>query len=61
MDHWVELADVYVPLRVIANGEGAEMQLTLFRLPGMTSDKFEEDAEWVRRDLDALKSLAGRM
>lgn len=62
MDHWVELADgktVYVPLRVIANGEGAEVQLTLFRQPGMSADRFEEDAEWVRRDLEALKALAG--
>ncbi len=61
MDHRVELADgqtVYVPLRVIANGEGAEVQLTLFRRPGMTADKFEQDAEWVRRDLEALKMLA---
>lgn len=60
MDHWVELADgqaVYVPLRVIANGEGAEVQLTLFRQPGMTSARFEEDAAWVRRDLEALKVL----
>ena len=58
MDHWVELADgktVYVPVRVIANCEGAEVQLTLFRQPGMTADKFEGDAEWVRRDLEALK------
>jgi hypothetical protein len=64
MDHWVELADrqeVYVPLRVIANGEGAEVQLTLFRLPGMTTEKFEEDAEWVRRDLDKLRLLASSM
>jgi hypothetical protein len=63
MDHWVELADgntVYVPLRVIANGEGSEVQLTLFRQPGMTADRFEEDAEWVRRDLEALKVLASR-
>lgn len=61
MDHWVELADgktVYVPLRVIANGKGSEVQLTLFIQPEMTSDKFEEDTEWVRRDLEALKVLA---
>lgn len=61
MDHWVELSDgtsVYVPLRVIANGEGALVQLTLFRQPGMTAEQFERDAEWVRRDLDKLKALA---
>lgn len=64
MDHWVELADgqtVYVPLRVIANGKGAEVQLTLFQQPGMTSARFEEDAEWVQRDLEQLRLLAGTM
>jgi hypothetical protein len=63
MDHWVELGDgqsVYVPLRVIANDEGAEVQLTLFRQPGMTADKFEEDAAWVRGDLDRLRELAAQ-
>jgi hypothetical protein len=64
MDHWVELPDgqtVYVPLRVIANGDGAEVQLTLFRQPDMTDERFAEDAEWVRRDLEALKLLASRL
>lgn len=62
MDHWVELPDgqtVYVPLRVIANGAGAEVQLTLLRQPWMTEDKFETDTEWVKRDLEKLKQLAG--
>lgn len=61
MDHWVELASgevVYVPLRVIANGPGAEVQLTLFRQPGMDEATFERDADWVRQDLLALKRLA---
>ncbi|MGQ7242152.1 hypothetical protein ACUN9V_01665 [Salinicola sp. V024] len=69
MDHWVELEDgqevrqeIYVPLRIIANGDGAEVQLTLFRLPLMdeAADEatFQRDADWVRRDLAALKALA---
>lgn len=61
MDHWVESADaevVYVPLRVLADCEGALVQLTLFRQPGMTDAQFARDAEWVRRDLDALRDLA---
>lgn len=61
MDHWVELADaevVYVPMRVLAHREGALVQLTLFRQPGMTDEQFARDAEWVRRDLDALRHLA---
>jgi hypothetical protein len=43
-----------MPLRVIENGAGAEVSLTLFRRPGMTDEKFAADADWVRRDLATL-------
>lgn len=49
--------EIYIPMRVIANGEGAELLFTLFRLPEMSDEKLHADAEWVRRDLAALKSL----
>ena len=58
MDHWVDAGGgsiVYVPLRTVENGEGAEVLLTLFRQPGMSDTKFAEDEAWVRRDLEALK------
>lgn len=48
---------IYVPLRVIANGTGSEVAFTLFRLPGMTDEHLERDAQWVRKDLDALKRV----
>lgn len=60
LDHTVRLGDgseVYVPLRAIANGDGAEVQLTLFRRPAMSDDAFAGDAEWVARDLEALRGL----
>jgi hypothetical protein len=60
MDHWVHLgsgAVLYVPLRVIANGEGAEVTLTLFRPPDRSDAKFAADSEWVEGDLVALKEL----
>lgn len=63
MDHWVELGngqEVYIPLRIIANGDGAEVQLTLFRQPDMTEAKFAEDKQWGERDLLALKALSER-
>ena len=63
MDHFVTLDDgnvIYVPLRVIRNGDGAEVLLTLFRQPGMTDAKFAADAEWVMRDLLSLKALVTR-
>ena len=60
LDHYVTLptgAVIYVPLRVIPNGSGSELTLTLFRQPDMTDQKFQEDAEWVLRDLTRLKDL----
>lgn len=60
LDHVVTTpsgAEIYIPLRVIANGTGSQVMLTLFRLPDMTAEKFEADAEWVKRDLNALKAL----
>jgi hypothetical protein len=61
MDHWVDLGggrEIYVPLRVIAAGEGCLVTLTLFRQPGMTDSVFAADAGWIERDLRALKALA---
>ncbi|MXP61866.1 polyketide cyclase [Roseomonas sp. M0104] len=60
MDHFVDTAtgpEIAVPLRVVANGEGAEVMLTLFRQPGMSAEKFAEDAAWMERDLAALRAL----
>jgi hypothetical protein len=60
LDHWVTLADgteISIPLRVVANGDGAEVTLTLFRLSGMDDATFERDAAMVARDLLALKAL----
>lgn len=60
MDHTVHLGsgeDVFVPLRIVANGTGCEITLTLFRQPGMTDAVFARDAGWVERDLGALKWL----
>lgn len=62
-DHWVEVAPgvvVYIPLRAIAHGEGTDVQLTLLRLPDMSDAKFAEDAQWISRDLEALKDLLER-
>lgn len=60
LDHWVipmHGLEIYIPMRVIPNGSGCELGFTLFRLPGMSDEKFAADAEWVMRDLTALKSL----
>jgi hypothetical protein len=60
LDHWVSPMpglQIYIPLRVIPNGSGCEVILTLFRLPKMSDEKFAADAEWVMRDLSSLKNL----
>ncbi|HEV7371550.1 VOC family protein [Arenibaculum sp.] len=60
LDHVVTTpagTEVRVPLRVVANGTGAEVALTLFRQPGMSDAVFARDADWVVQDLGALKAL----
>lgn len=60
LDHRVRLAsgqEVAVPMRVIANGGGCEVLLTLLRQPDMTPAQFAADAEWVQRDLQSLKRV----
>jgi hypothetical protein len=60
LDHWATPqpdVQIYIPLRVVANGEGCELIFTLFRQPGMDQERFEADAEWVKRDLNAAKHL----
>ena len=60
LDHWVSSGagpEVYMPMRVFANGEGAEVLITVFHRSGVSDEKFAEDTHWVRRDLEALKEL----
>jgi hypothetical protein len=60
LDHWVSPTPdttLYIPMRVVRNGTGCELILTLFRLPGMSDEKFAADAEWVMRDLRSAKEI----
>jgi hypothetical protein len=59
LDHTVTLpdgAEIHVPMRVVRNGAGSEVSLTLFRQPGMDDAAFERDADTMRRDLATLKA-----
>jgi len=63
MDHEVDLGggkSVQVPLRVVQNGDGAEVMLTLYRQPDMDDARFSADAKLIVRDLRALRSLIER-
>ena len=58
LDHDVVLPDgqvVHNPLRVLANGDGSEVVFTLYRLPGVSDEDYERDAELVRADLERLR------
>jgi hypothetical protein len=60
LDHYVipeTGMEIYIPMRIVANGTGSELIFTLFCLPGMSDEKYAEDAEWVMQDLNALKKL----
>jgi hypothetical protein len=60
LDHTVTLPDgseVYVPMRVVPNGAGSEVSLTLFRQPEMDDAAYERDAQTMRADLEKLKAV----
>lgn len=60
VDHYVirpSGAQVYVPMRLIASGQGCELLFTLFREPQMSDQQFTADVGFVQQDLDGLKSL----
>lgn len=46
---------VDVPLRVVPNGPGSEVLLTLFQQPGMSDAQYAADAALVQADLARLK------
>ena len=59
MDHHVDPGtgpEVYVPMRVVPNGGGAEVLVTLFQRPGMSDEAFAADGAWVLRDLLAPRA-----
>ena len=63
LDHYVSPTpgvEVFVPMRVIANGSGSELIFTLFRSPHMSDEKFAEDIGWVQRDIQILKQILER-
>ena len=60
LDHEVETPTgerILNPTRVIPNGSGSEVVFTVFQRPGVSDETFEADANWVGRDLQALKQL----
>ena len=52
--------EISVPIRVVPNGEGAEVIFTLIQFPGMSDEKFSRDSAMVGRDLQTLKTVLER-
>ncbi len=46
-----------VPVRLIPNGEGAELIMVWFQAPGTTDERFQSDVQWIASDLQRLKTL----
>lgn len=62
-DHVVTLPDgtaVDNPLRILVNGDGAEVAFTVRRRPGMSLDEWDEDCARVADDLESLRRLLER-
>ena len=65
VDHWVNVVvegaeptgEIYVPLRVVENGAGSEVLLTVFRQPTMSDTRWTDDVAAVEADLARLKEL----
>ena len=63
LDHYVSLApdvEIYVPMRVLKNGDVSEVIFTLFRLPGMSDADYARDMAMVQKDLEMLKTVMER-
>ncbi|WP_343464833.1 polyketide cyclase [Pantoea sp.] len=58
MDHWITVGssgrEIYMPMRVIANEQGAEIIMVVYQQPFMSDTKFAENVAWVKRDLEQL-------
>jgi len=46
-----------LPMRVVANGEGSEVTITLFLRHDDSEERIESELEWIRTDLMTLKAL----
>ena len=60
LDHTVIPApgvEVFVPMRVVPNGQGSEVIFTLFQQPGMSDENFAKDQGMVKQDLATLKQV----
>jgi hypothetical protein len=44
-------------MRVVKNGDGSEVMLTVFQTPEMTDERYAKDIKTVEKDLNHLKTI----
>ncbi len=49
--------NVFVPMRVVPNGDGSEVIFTLFRTEDMSDENYAKDIALVDRDLKNLQKI----
>jgi|SRR5690242_10473094 len=64
LDHYVKPfsstnkdEEIFIPMRVVQNGDGSEVIFTIYQLAGMSEEKYTEDIRMVEQDLQSLKSI----
>lgn len=60
LDHDVFVSEaqiVHMPVRVMPNGDGADVTIRVLQTPDLSDAEFERDAAAIRKDLATLKSL----
>lgn len=60
MDHYVDTGlskEIFVPMRIVANGAGSQVLITLFRQPLLSDERFAQELEMVKQDLQTLHTL----
>jgi hypothetical protein len=45
------------PVRLVRNGDGTDLQVTWIQQPGVSDEQFRSEIEWLRSDVQRLKSL----
>lgn len=60
MDYWIDNGfgkEIYMPMRIVPNQEGAQVLLTLFRQPFTSDEKFQQELDVLQHDLQRLYQL----
>ncbi len=48
---------VFIPYRVVPNGEGAELVMTNFQASGDSDEAYAEQLDWMKKELENVKRI----